>query len=86
MRTELRLTPAWLRPVPGAVRARDWSLALLASLLDGVTVVILIPLLKHLFGTAGSAAPGATRLEHRSPTGCWPAPRPASRCTGGRGA
>lgn len=36
---------------------------LVASLLDGVTIVILIPLLKTLFGTAGQLAAGTTRLE-----------------------
>jgi len=35
----------------------------LASLLDGFTLVILIPLLKHLFGTTGALRPGSTRLE-----------------------
>jgi hypothetical protein len=35
----------------------------LASLLDGFTLVILIPLLKHLFGTAGVLRTGSTRLE-----------------------
>jgi subfamily B ATP-binding cassette protein MsbA len=35
----------------------------LASLLDGFTLVILIPLLKQLFGTAGQLRPGSTRLE-----------------------
>jgi ATP-binding cassette, subfamily B, bacterial MsbA len=35
----------------------------LASLLDGIVLVILIPLLKHLFGTAGSLRPGSTQLE-----------------------
>jgi subfamily B ATP-binding cassette protein MsbA len=35
----------------------------LASLLDGFTLVILVPLLKHLFGTAGELRPGSTRLE-----------------------
>jgi subfamily B ATP-binding cassette protein MsbA len=37
---------------------------LVASLLDGFTIVMLIPLLKHLFGTAGMLAPSSTRLEH----------------------
>jgi ATP-binding cassette, subfamily B, bacterial MsbA len=37
--------------------------AFLASVLDGVTLVILIPLLKHLFGTAGELRPGSSRLE-----------------------
>jgi len=36
---------------------------LLASLLDGFTLVILVPLLKHLFGTAGSLRGGSTQLE-----------------------
>jgi subfamily B ATP-binding cassette protein MsbA len=35
----------------------------LASLLDGFTLIILIPLLKHLFGTAGELHTGSTRLE-----------------------
>jgi subfamily B ATP-binding cassette protein MsbA len=35
----------------------------LASLLDGFTLVILIPLLKHLFGTTGELRPGSTQLE-----------------------
>jgi subfamily B ATP-binding cassette protein MsbA len=34
-----------------------------ASLLDGFTLVILIPLLKHLFGTAGGLRTGSSRLE-----------------------
>jgi subfamily B ATP-binding cassette protein MsbA len=34
-----------------------------ASLLDGFTLVILIPLLKHLFGTTGVLHTGSTRLE-----------------------
>ncbi|NOT08811.1 MAG: ABC transporter ATP-binding protein [Gemmatimonadales bacterium] len=36
---------------------------LVASLLDGVTVVVLVPLLKALFGTAGAFAGGDTKLE-----------------------
>jgi subfamily B ATP-binding cassette protein MsbA len=36
---------------------------LFASLLDGFTLVILIPLLKHLFGTTGGLHTGSTRLE-----------------------
>lgn len=36
---------------------------LVASVLDGVTIVILIPLLKTLFGTAGALSPGSTELE-----------------------
>jgi subfamily B ATP-binding cassette protein MsbA len=36
---------------------------LLASLLDGFTLVLLVPLLKHLFGTAGELRTGSTQLE-----------------------
>ncbi|HEU5042260.1 MAG TPA: ABC transporter ATP-binding protein, partial [Gemmatimonadales bacterium] len=35
----------------------------LASLLDGLVLVVLIPLLKHLFGTAGELRAGSTQLE-----------------------
>ncbi len=35
----------------------------LASVLDGFTLVVLIPLLKYLFGTAGVLTTGSTRLE-----------------------
>ena len=35
----------------------------LASILDGFTLVILIPLLKHLFGTTGQLRAGSTQLE-----------------------
>jgi subfamily B ATP-binding cassette protein MsbA len=35
----------------------------LASLLDGFTLIILIPLLRHLFGTSGGLRTGSTRLE-----------------------
>ena len=34
-----------------------------ASVLDGVTLLFLIPLLRHLFGSAGGLATGSTRLE-----------------------
>lgn len=39
---------------------------LLASLLDGVTIVVLVPLLKSLFGTAGALASHGTPLERLS--------------------
>jgi subfamily B ATP-binding cassette protein MsbA len=51
------------------VQPYRWLLALglattfVASLLDGFTLVVLIPLLKSLFGTAGELRPGSTRLE-----------------------
>jgi ABC-type multidrug transport system fused ATPase/permease subunit len=35
----------------------------LASLLDGFTLVMLVPVLKHLFGTSGSLRAGSTQLE-----------------------
>ena len=34
-----------------------------ASALDGITIVLLVPLLKHLFGTTGAMRAGATPLE-----------------------
>ncbi len=62
MRTELRLL-RYLTP-----RSGWFSLALatafLASLLDGLIVVLLIPLLKYLFGTAGAlTAQAPSKLE-----------------------
>jgi len=36
---------------------------LLASLLDGFTLVLLVPILKQLFGTAGALRSGSTQLE-----------------------
>ncbi|MFI5235536.1 MAG: ABC transporter ATP-binding protein [Gemmatimonadales bacterium] len=39
---------------------------LLSSVLDGATIVMLIPLLKHLFGTAGALGTGGSMLEHWS--------------------
>ncbi len=61
MRAELRL----LRLVTPyrALLAFGLLTTLLASLLDGFTLVMLVPLLKHLFGTAGSLRAGATQLE-----------------------
>ena len=35
----------------------------LASLLDGFVLVMLVPVLKHLFGTSGSLRAGSTQLE-----------------------
>ena len=61
MRTELRLLRlVW--PYRGLL-AVGLITTFLASLLDGFTLVVLIPLLKHLFGTAGQLRPGSTRLE-----------------------
>ena len=61
MRAELRL----LRLVAPyrALLAFGLVTTLLASLLDGFTLVMLVPLLKHLFGTAGGLRAGSTQLE-----------------------
>ena len=61
MRAELRL----LRLVTPYRALLGFGLltSLLASLLDGFTLVMLVPLLKHLFGTAGSLRAGSTQLE-----------------------
>ena len=61
VRTELRLLRQ-VRPYRGWLGLGLFT-TFLASLLDGVTLVILIPLLKHLFGTAGQLRAGSTRLE-----------------------
>jgi subfamily B ATP-binding cassette protein MsbA len=61
VRTELRLLRQ-VRPYRGWL-ALGLVTTFLASLLDGVTLVILIPLLKHLFGTAGQLRAGSTQLE-----------------------
>ena len=60
-RTGRRLL-AWLHPY-------RWTLGLsiaatsVASVLDGITLLLLIPLLRHLFGHAGGLAVGGTGLE-----------------------
>jgi ATP-binding cassette, subfamily B, bacterial MsbA len=61
VRTELRLLQL-VRPYRGLL-GLGLATTFLASLLDGFTLVILIPLLKHLFGTAGELRTGSTRLE-----------------------
>ena len=61
MRTELRLLRLVV-PYRGLL-ALGLATTFLASLLDGVTLVILIPLLKHLFGTTGELRAGSTQLE-----------------------
>ena len=61
MRTELRLLRL-VRPYRSLL-ALGLITTSLASLLDGFTLVVLIPLLKHLFGTAGQLRPASTRLE-----------------------
>jgi ATP-binding cassette, subfamily B, bacterial MsbA len=61
VRTELRLLRLVV-PYRGLL-ALGLCTTFLASLLDGVTLVILIPLLKHLFGTTGALRAGSTQLE-----------------------
>jgi subfamily B ATP-binding cassette protein MsbA len=61
VRTELRLLRL-VKPYRGLL-GLGLVTTFLASLLDGFTLVILIPLLKHLFGTAGELRTGSTRLE-----------------------
>ena len=61
VRTELRLLRLVL-PYRGLL-ALGLATTFLASLLDGFTLVILIPLLKHLFGTTGALRAGSTQLE-----------------------
>jgi subfamily B ATP-binding cassette protein MsbA len=61
VRTELRLLRL-VRPYRGQL-ALGLVTTFLASLLDGFTLVILIPLLKHLFGTTGPLRAGSSQLE-----------------------
>jgi len=61
VRTELRLLRL-VGPYRGLL-ALGVVTTFLASLLDGFTLVILIPLLKHLFGTTGELRAGSTQLE-----------------------
>jgi subfamily B ATP-binding cassette protein MsbA len=61
VRTELRLLKL-TRPYRGRL-SLGLVTTFLASLLDGFTLVILIPLLKHLFGTTGALHAGSTQLE-----------------------
>ncbi|HUF35754.1 MAG TPA: ABC transporter ATP-binding protein [Gemmatimonadales bacterium] len=60
-RAELRLL-RMVRPYRGLL-ALGLVTTFLASLLDGLVLVVLIPLLKHLFGTAGQLRAGSTQLE-----------------------
>ena len=61
VRTELRLLRL-VMPYRGSL-ALGVVTTFLASVLDGFVLVILIPLLKHLFGTAGQLRAGSTQLE-----------------------
>ena len=61
MQTELRLL-RMVRPYWGLLAAGLLTTTI-ASVLDGFVLVILIPLLKHLFGTSGALRTGSTQLE-----------------------
>jgi ATP-binding cassette, subfamily B, bacterial MsbA len=61
LRAERRLL-AMVRPYRGLL-ALGLGTTFLASLLDGLVLVVLIPLLQHLFGTAGELRAGSTQLE-----------------------
>ncbi|HYC33299.1 MAG TPA: ABC transporter ATP-binding protein [Gemmatimonadales bacterium] len=60
-RAELRLL-RMVRPYRGLL-ALGLVTTFLASLLDGLVLVVLIPLLRHLFGTSGDLRAGSTQLE-----------------------
>jgi ATP-binding cassette, subfamily B, bacterial MsbA len=61
VRTELRLLRL-VRPYWGLLAA-GIAVTFIASVLDGFVLVVLIPLLKNLFGTAGELHTGSTQLE-----------------------
>jgi ATP-binding cassette, subfamily B, bacterial MsbA len=61
VRTELRLLQL-IRPYRHLL-GLGLLTTMLASLLDGFTLVMLVPVLKHLFGTSGSLRAGSTQLE-----------------------
>jgi ATP-binding cassette, subfamily B, bacterial MsbA len=61
VRTELRLLRL-VQPYWGLLAA-GIAVTFLASVLDGFVLVVLIPLLKNLFGTAGELRTGSTQLE-----------------------
>ncbi len=61
MRTEFRLLRL-AKPYRGLLTL-GLATTLFASLLDGFTLVVLIPLLKHLFGTTGPLRAGSSNLE-----------------------
>ncbi len=62
MTTETRRLLALARPYRWLLAAA-LCCSFIASALDGLNVVILVPLLKHLFGTTGPLRAGATQLE-----------------------
>ena len=63
MRNETTRLLALARPYR-ALLAGALVCSFIASALDGITIVLLVPLLKHLFGTTGPLRTGATPLEH----------------------
>jgi subfamily B ATP-binding cassette protein MsbA len=63
VRSETTRLLALARPYRGLL-AGALVCSFVASALDGITIVLLVPLLKHLFGTTGPLRTGATPLEH----------------------
>jgi subfamily B ATP-binding cassette protein MsbA len=62
VRSETTRLLALARPYRGLL-AGALSCSFIASALDGITIVLLVPLLKYLFGTTGALRTGATTLE-----------------------
>ena len=62
MRSETSRLLALARPYRGLLLGALFC-SFIASALDGITIVLLVPLLKHLFGTTGALRVGATPLE-----------------------
>lgn len=61
MQAELRLLRT-VRPYRGLL-AVGLATTFLASIMDGIVLVLLVPVLRHLFGTAGALRTGSTQLE-----------------------
>ena len=62
MRSETSRLLALARPYRGLLLGA-LTCSFIASALDGMTIVLIVPLLKHLFGTTGALRAGATPLE-----------------------
>ena len=62
VRNETTRLLALARPYRGLLAGALFC-SFIASALDGITIVLLVPLLKHLFGTTGALRVGATPLE-----------------------
>jgi len=62
VRSETSRLLALARPYRGLLLGA-LTCSFIASALDGMTIVLIVPLLKHLFGTTGALRAGATPLE-----------------------